>query len=388
MTFDFRSFFTALKLSYRDLPQTAGRRIFIILSFLIIYPPFLIINRIGFLLDLIFYRGYRYQKIEMPLHIMGNPRSGTTFLFNLFCLDETNFTYFSFYDIFFPSITLRKIFSFLAMIDTFFGGWLKLAIIKFDQWVFHGVKDIHPTGIFKPEEDIMLFFHTFLSPLFLLIFPFYKEIPALGTFLDRFPQAEREKYMRFYKKALQAQIYKSGGQKQLLSKNVYFQGSIQTLIDTFPDMKILYIVRNPYEAIASFQSLLYAFSRFFKPEISKNSPEIAEAADIGREYYAFAYKTIQKLSPKSVMIVTYDEITKDPKQVVEQVYTWMGREMEPAFVARLDEKLAKSRNYKSRHTYSPEEFGTSEEVIYHQLSEVFQRYGFARSFSSKSPQLF
>jgi hypothetical protein len=378
MAFDFRSFLTALKLFVLKFPTTPIRRILITSAWLVIYPLFILVNRLGLMFDRLFMPEFKAQPLTMPLHLMGNPRSGTTFMFNLFCLDEQNFSYFTFYDILFPSISLRWFLGLFGRLDLALGGWLKKGIVAIDRAVFNGVRDIHPTGLFHPEEDIMLFFHTFLSPFFMLIFPYHEDLPHLATFLDRFPLAERQKYMNFYEECIKAQLYRAGGNKRLLSKNVYYNGSMKTLIEQFPDIKILYILRNPTEAIASFQSMLYAFSRFFAPELPKNSPEMQAGADLGREYYRYGYKLIQELPDKNVMVVTYDQVIREPKLIIEQVYRWMGLEMDPVFLAKLEAKLAQGRKFKSKHVYDPQEFGTSEALIYQEFQDVFEKYGFAR----------
>jgi hypothetical protein len=379
MSFDFRSFLAALKLSFINLSKLSLRRQIILLLFVISYPIFIILGRLGLLLDKTFFPECKSQEIKMPLHIMGNPRSGTTFIFNLFCLDQKTFSYLTLYDIIFPSIIIRKVLGGFSLIDSYLGGYVKKLIVKIDSFVFHGIKDIHPTGIYRPEEDAMLFIHTFLTPILFLVFPFIDALPNLKMFLDNLSDKERNIYINFYEECVKAHIYKTGGDKRLLSKNVYMIGSIKTLVEKFPDIKILYIIRNPYEAVSSFQSMLYAFSRFLAPEIEKNSSEMQEVAKLGREYYSYGYNLLKEVSKDRVMVVKYEDLVRDPKKVVEDSYAWMGLEMDPEFAMKLEAKLSKTKEFKSKHAYNPEEFGTYEESIYNEFNEVFQRYGFARS---------
>ncbi|MEM6704121.1 MAG: sulfotransferase, partial [Acidobacteriota bacterium] len=51
-----------------------------LLVFLLIFVPLQCVHWLGFLLDELFYRGYRRVRIERPLFILGLPRSGTTHL--------------------------------------------------------------------------------------------------------------------------------------------------------------------------------------------------------------------------------------------------------------------------------------------------------------------
>jgi hypothetical protein len=372
---------TALRLFFLRLPMTPPRRILITCVFLAFYPPFILMNRIGLLLDRIFFSRSQGQPVQMPLHLMGSPRSGTTYLFSLFGLDRRNFSSFTFHSILFPSITMRVLLRTLSRIDGRLGGFVKQKVVALDRSLFGGIGHIHQTGIFHPEEDIMLLFHTFLSPFFLLLFPFRKELPNLATFLDRFPAAERQRHMAFYRKCIKAHLFFTGGEKRLLSKNVYYLGSMKTLLETFPTMKILYVLRNPCDALASFQSMLYVVLRFLEPKLRKDSPQMQEVAKLARDYYGYGYQLLRELPAQNVMVVTYDEVIREPRAIVERVYQWMGLEIDEVFARQLDDRLAQAKQFKSKHSYDPQEFGIDEELIYQEFSEVFAKYGFARRTS-------
>jgi hypothetical protein len=85
--FHFPTFFSVLWIasSRRYLTVRYAFAISLIMTWLL---SFLIIVRSLQLLDLVLFPRYRRAKIEAPVFIIANPRSGTTFLHRIMCLDE------------------------------------------------------------------------------------------------------------------------------------------------------------------------------------------------------------------------------------------------------------------------------------------------------------
>ena len=64
---------------------------------------------IGMVLDPLFFPRLRRTRVKAPIVIVGNPRSGTTFLQRLMARDTANFSCLKMWEIFFaPSITSRN----------------------------------------------------------------------------------------------------------------------------------------------------------------------------------------------------------------------------------------------------------------------------------------
>lgn len=371
MSFDFNVFFKAVKLSFTKRPLTF-RRVWVMSIFLTAYPITTILVRLGMLIDNIFFPGYRNQKVKEPFFIMGNPRSGTTFMQTTFALDEETFTHLTLYDILIPSISVRKFIKLLEKIDNFiFRGILAKGVHKIEGFIFHGIGNIHPMALRRPEEDAILI-HTFISAMILLLFPFPEELGYI-LMIDNFDEKDKKKHIKFYEKSIKRHVYNSGG-KKLLSKNTLLIGCAKTMIELFPDAKIVYIIRNPYEAIASLQSMMYTFWRLPAPEIEKNSPELRKVAEIAINMFKYANELTKELPPERLMVVKYEDFLSKPKEIVEKVYKWLGIEMSETFIKKLDEKLSEERKFKSKHKYSQDEFGITRKEIYEELKEIFEKY--------------
>ena len=67
----------------------------------------------------------------------------------------------------------------------------------------------------------------------------------------------------------------------MLSKATQLSGSVESLLEAFPDAKFLTIIRHPYESVASHVSVFY-------PVWRAHSPEIAKASAVSKSYARLA----------------------------------------------------------------------------------------------------
>ena len=133
MPFNFKGFF---RFSYLWLTngRWTPRRIAILVAFYLGYPLLELSIWLGFLLDNIFFRGHRDQQVRSPVFIVGNPRSGTTFLHRLVAKDTDRFSTMKMWEILFaPSITQRKMVAGLATFDRWVGGPVRKRLDRTEQ---------------------------------------------------------------------------------------------------------------------------------------------------------------------------------------------------------------------------------------------------------------
>jgi hypothetical protein len=88
----------------------------------------------------------------------------------------------------------------------------------------------------------------------------FTELPYLGEidfyWVDERTPRQRKRLMRFYADCVRRQLYLNGADKIHLSKNPVFAGRVETLIEAFPDARIVVPMRNPYETIPSLLKLM------------------------------------------------------------------------------------------------------------------------------------
>lgn len=325
--------------------------------------------------DAVLYPEYRAQRVEQPTFIFANARSGTTLLHRLMCLDEERFVSFKLYESILPAITFHRLVNACARLDAPLGGRLRKAVDWINESQLGGWEGIHSTGLDKPEEDECLFVYTLDAPGLLLLFPYVDELPR-AYWLDHADAATRHRVMDYYEDTLKRFLYQRGGGRTFLNKNVLFTGRLRSTYEQFPDGRFIYLLRHPYEAIASFLSMFYVTWGTHSPDIPKDSPEVRAFARLAVDYYRYALDFRNEVPERQFLVLQYRDLVADPRRVVERVYEHFDMDMGAAFHRRLSDATSRSRGYRSEHDYSLEEFGLTRAWIRDRLGDLFDEFGF------------
>lgn len=339
-------------------------------------PLFYVFTTLSYILDNLFFGKFRLQAVKSPVFIVGTPRSGTTFLFRLMCEDKERFTYFKLYHILFPSIIVRRIIDFIAVIDSFIKGRLTKWLDKFEEKIFKDHYYLHEFGIRNAEEDDIHFIHCFHTPIIYLVSPFADKIKELAFFDTDSGLKKKRGYMRFYEGCIKRHLYLAGGDKNLLSKNVWGLGKLRATSEQFPGARFLYIIRNPYDSIGSLLSYYYFLLKKSDPQSMISSELSMAIVDVACNLYLYAQDVFDGFDEDSFMIIKYDDLVARPKEIVEMIYSKWDMEIGVDFAIKLKNDTDKSKNYKSRHSYSLEQFGVNKDVVYNRLRGIFEKYNF------------
>ncbi|MCJ7432670.1 MAG: sulfotransferase, partial [Anaerolineales bacterium] len=258
----YRSFIGAGKTPAR---LTRKRVIFLALFYLV-WPIGSLIHWFCFFLDDIFFPAYKNHPIEKPLFILGNLRSGSTFLHRLLSRDTETFTSLTTWDIYLtPSVTQQKITQLVSRVDLKLGGHLHRLLYAFDRRTLGQVR-IHPISFFQPEEDENIHLHIWDGYFVTFLFPFMDEMPNYQHFDEALSPEHKRRIMTFYKSMLQRHMYATC-KKYFVAKNPAFSAKIETLAEFFPDARIIYLVRNPLDMLPSTISWInYARRMFTEPK--------------------------------------------------------------------------------------------------------------------------
>ena len=214
---------------------------------------------IGFGLDEVFYEAYRGKTIKEPVFIVGNPRSGTTFLQRLLAKDRKNFSCMKMWEILFaPAVSLRNMVRLLTILDRRLGSPLYNCLSALERrWREENA--MHDIALRKPEEDQYLLAHIWSTLAVWQISGILEKATDYTYFDQTVPEKEKRRIMSFYERCVKRHLYahRDGG-KHYLSKNPSSSPRIETLLKSFPDAKIIYLVRNPLDVIPSYISLVDA----------------------------------------------------------------------------------------------------------------------------------
>lgn len=372
---DFLRFLTKSFLHNRGTNyRLTSKRLGVLLLALGIYLPAELLIWSSFFLDEIFFPGYREIRINQPVFIIGNPRSGTTFLQRLLARDRVNFLSMRTWEIFAaPSILLRKAFWLAARIARSVGVPISQQIRKMER-LWKDNDHIHRLKLRAPEEDEYLFIHNFSTMKIWSFAAMVDEADPYIYFDDMIPDPEKARVMDFYETCIQRHYYcHKEGSRHYLSKNPNFSPSIETLLDKFPGAKFIYLIRNPLKAIPShislkereWQMLGSPLERYACREFILKSSE---------HWYEDPLQKLKQLPEDQQVVVRFDDLVSNAKRTVQDIYQRLGLELTPEFLDILELETELARKHRSQHHYSMEEMGIDPKSLEEMYSGIIDEY--------------
>lgn len=378
MKYNFWLFWRTAYRSFIGANQTPARltrkRIIFLTLFYIVWPIGSLIHWFCFFLDDIFFPAYKNLPIEKPLFILGNFRSGSTFLHRLLSRDDESFTSLTTWDIYLtPSVTQKKITQLVSRLDLKLGGHLHRFLHAFDRRTLGQIK-IHQISFFQPEEDENIHLHIWDGYFVTFLFPFTDEMPPYQFFDEALSPAHKRRIMKFYKSMLQRHMYATG-KKYFVAKNPAFSAKIETLAEFFPDARILYLVRNPLDMLPSTVSWInYARRMFTEPNETYLYKD--EIVSMTQYWYSHPLQYLDAHPSPRHLILNYDDLIQRPEQVIRSFYEQFGYPDKPGMPVIIDQAVKETLAYNSDHVYSYEEMGFTREQILAAYPKIFERFGF------------
>jgi hypothetical protein len=370
--FSYKQFFESRGTPYRLTPKRIG----IVLLAYHIYSLVELITWLGFLLDEILFPAYREVRIKEPVYVVGNPRSGTTFLQRLLARDEETFVSMRTWEMLAaPSITMRKIFWAVSALDRHLGSPLARLLGMLEEgWQEENV--VHRVAMRAPEEDEYLLVHIFSTLKIWLYVAMLDEAERYTYFDSQMPEKDKTRIMTFYVRCLRRHLYAHGkADRHYLAKNPHFSPVVDTLYKHLPDVKIIYLARNPLDMIPSYISLKEdEWQLLGDPMEAYESREYI--LDMAHHWYSYPLARLDQAPQDSAIVVDFNDLVNDARGVVREIYERFGLELSPAFDDILRQATERARNHESEHDYSLQEMGLTAEQIVSDYREVFDRFDF------------
>ena len=275
-----------------------------------------------------------FAPVKDPIVILGLPRTGSTYLFNL--LGST------------------RRFRTLRNWETHQAASRKpdsvkriqaLILLRLQNHLAPGLKTIHEQRLEGPEECTKPLLNSFVSQMFPALF----HIPAYNDFLET---ADFLPTYQLYHRQLQ--ILGDHNQRWLLKSPIHTQ-SIDSLLEVFPDAKIIHLHRDFNEVLGSLCSLTAGFRSLVGDEI--------EGRAIGREVAKFLARdtarsrAILEAHPEKVFDVHYRDFLDRPIDTIRRIFDLIGREFRKDDELRIRKEIGVSVADKfGRHTYRLEDY--------------------------------
>jgi hypothetical protein len=367
----FRAFFKAKGTDARLTPK---RRKALFWWYLLI-PLYHVITWFSFLLDEIFFSGYRRQEVEAPVFIIGNFRSGSTLLQRLIAQDQREMTAMQTWEIYLaPSITQRKLFRFASRYDNkLFDGWFKKQLMKQDDASL-GEIPMHRVGLWEVDEDEGILIHNNTSTFSMFVFPFLDAFRPYLYFDTEMPEDERKMSMEFYYRMVQKHMYLNKG-KRYIAKNPAFSVKIDSLREYFPDAKFIYLIRNPVDMLASKTSFFSFIWHYFGNPLEEY-PFREELLELTRHWYTYSLDRLETLPESEYLVLRYDHLVGNLQASIRTIYDHFGISFSEEYSLVVNEAVEKAANYVSKHKYSLTEIGYTPDQVYQNYKQIFERYEF------------
>ena len=376
MYFNLQLFRKALHITFCVRPFSVRRWAYTIF-FTVLFGFFWLLVAFGRAFDALFFRRFREQEVREPVFIVAPPRSGTTLTQKLMSLDDERFVHVKLYQTIFPSVAFQRFIDALVGLDAGMGHPVGRLVSWAEKKWFGGWDDMHKMRLNQPEEDDAFFLYCFVSEAIFLLFPYINELWEAG-FPDALPLDDRRKLMKFYRSCLQRHLCANGPNRTLLSKATQSSGSVEGLLEEFPDAKFITIIRHPYKSVASHVSLFHPIWATHSPEITKASPTSKAYAQLAIEWYRHLFEFRTRVDPRNYYCIDYRDLVRDPQAELEKLYAHFGWTVSETYRGRLRSATQRQRGFRSAHQYTLEEFGLSKEWIQQEIGDVLDFYGLER----------
>ena len=362
---------------YRVLRRTFGVRvapIFIAMVFLAVRT----VVGVGIMLDHLFFPRLRKVRANRPIVLVGNPRTGTTFL-QRFLADNGFGSGMELFLMLYPSLVIQKLFRpFLPLLE------------KISPAKFHATK-AHDTSLSSVETDDVAVLFRYLDGLFLygffLSFDEEDRLPFFDPQVRNTLPRDLGWLDTLWRRSLV--VHKAD---RNIAKLFSLAVRLPEFLERFPEAQILYMARDPLSIIPSANSLMLGV--LDKAFGFWSLPENLRKRWLDRMYQAWITLlrrfhddwTNGKIDRKRVFIVRYDRMMADFEGLMDEMCQFLGHEMTPELretVAKLGEK---QRKYESEHKYNLDKYGLTEEQIRRDCAFFYDTFLPPMAFPPRPPQ--
>lgn len=370
--FDFANYFKMIGLAWNEkVPKARYRYLAVLLIGVPITSTF---HAICFFLDGIFYPDLRKVNVEEPIFMVGHARSGTTLTHRLLSQDGGRFSSFLLYELYFPSLIQKKVIRWIARLDEeHWRGLLAGQVQAWEEWRYGRMRNMHSMGLTQPEEDDIVLYWSMAAGFWITKMPYMGDLDFYA--MNDWSPRKRRRYNNFYRECVRRQLYLNGTQLIHLSKNPMYSGRVASLIEAFPDCKIIVNVRNPYETIPSLMSLMRGGWKGMGWDDAQQAETLSILADQSFDTYLHPIEALDANPNTKAAIIDYRDLTSDPAATIEKLYSDLDLPMTKQYQEVLAQQGKRERKHNAKHEYSLEQFGLEADEIRTRLDVLFDRFG-------------
>ncbi len=360
--------------SLKDWPGR-GRTL---LRLLLLVPLEYLFNALCFLLDYLLFPALWRQEVKQPVFIIGHARSGTTLAHRLLAEDGETFSYFLYWEMFFPSLLQKKVIRALGRLDArLLQGYCKKKLVAWDDKTFGPARHVHDMSLWNSEEDQFVMRGAFVTQQWSLDIPMMDVIDIFHV--DDMPARKRRRWLHHYRECVKRQLLLNGGDRIHLSKNPLMCGWVQSLIDTFPDARFVVMVRDPASCIPSVLRLVEMTwrSRGWRREDYQDSLRVL--TDVSFDSFRHPRDVLARQPRTPQVVVDYRALTAEPRATVRGIYQALGLEFTGEYDRTLASREQREKSHATRFRYDIDDYEVSRERIESELAEFYREFGWPRA---------
>lgn len=284
------------------------------------------------------------ERIERPIIVVGQMRSGTTRMQRLLACDD-RFRYTRFYESWNPLPRMAA--------NRYFDDrkWRTRAALLAANFLNPDFRSMHPTGALAADEEIG-FFNMLMIPAA------YEAQWRLPHFVRHCEAMDSEAVYRNFKQMLKtiSWLRQIRDHRPFILKVPQFGEDLDALLAAFPDARIVHVTREKDAVLASSASLVFSQMAL--------QAERVDRGEIGREW-SRKLKLRQDRTAKSLAAttapqieITYGDVEYDWRGAMASLYAMLAMPLTPQVERRMGAYLRASRSAGLRaHRHNPSDSG-------------------------------
>jgi len=306
------------------------------------------------------------KPIENPIIIVGNPRSGTTFL-HRFLINQGFGVGSQLWQMVYPSVIIQKV---LKPI---------LPIMEFVSPARHHSTEAHKTSLSSIETDDVSLLFRYFDGFFLYGFFLTFDEEDLFYWVDPKVRDTSERDFAWFRSLWQRNLVSNKGERYI-GKLFSLSGNLPKFQQSFPDAKVIYMIRDPLQVIPSGLSLVTGV--LDKKFNFWSLDETIQSRFIQRLYIALVELlnrfhedwSNNRIDKEKVLIVRFDAMMSNFETVMDDIISFTGQESTNNLVQTIKETAESQRTYKSGHKYDLEKFGLTESQIKSDCAHIYETF--------------
>ena len=323
-----------------------------------------LIVSIGRTLDHLVYKNIEIK--ENPVIIVGNPRSGTTFL-HRFLIKNRLGTGSQLWQLIYPSIIIQKFIKpFLPILE------------KFSPARHHSTV-AHKTSLTSYERDDVSFLFRYFDGFFVYGFFLSFSDEDLFDWIDPNHRDTSARDFEWLKSVWETNLISNQGERYI-GKLFSIAGNLPKFQFYYPDAKILYMIRDPLRVIPSSLSLItgvldkrFKFWSLKKPIRDRFIQRLYIALVELLNRFLIDWKS-NRIDKRNVLIIPFDKMMENFEMVMDDVLSFLDIKNNENLKKEIFDVAQVQRNYKSKHNYNLSRFGLKESQIKDDCKNIYKTF--------------